>query len=143
MLILQKAPLYSILQEREKMKKRSNPILDKKYLDGEQLFKVYWQEMGSARSTVRLQRWCLSHSIVNPKTQNVPTRMGLWKAMWRWASENREQAKEIWKISVLDSYAEQANKNYFIEMDWKTLILKNAKTSFQNVRYAKAYYNAN
>lgn len=125
------------------MKIRSNPILDKKYLDGEQLFKVYWQEMGSARSTVRLQRWCLAHSIVNPKTQNVPTRMGLWKAMWRWASENRDIAYTVWREStVIEDGMALPTDSY--KYEWDKLILKNAKTSFQNVRYAKAYYeNAN
>lgn len=124
------------------MKKRSNPILDKKYLDGEQLFKVYWQEMGSARSTVRLQRWCLAHSIVNPKTQNVPTRMGLWKAMWRWASENRDEAFRVW-ISSTKGLETYSTPDLEFVAEWNKLIVKNAKTSFQNVRYAKAYYNAN
>ena len=116
---------------------KSNPIRDKKYLDGEQLFAVYWQEMGDGRSTIRLQRWCLAHSIVNPKTLNVPTRMGLWKAMWRWATENQNKAYEIWKSQFNNSVPEEAH-----QLRWKREILKNAKTSFQNVTHKKAYYNS-
>ena len=117
---------------------KSNPIRDKKYLDGEKLFIVYWQEMGEARSTIRLQAWCLSHSIVNPKSQNVPTRMGLWKAMWRWATENKDKAYKIW-VKACDSENEEYPE-YSIE--WNKIMLKNSKSAFQNVTHKKAYYNA-
>jgi len=117
---------------------KSNPIRDKKYLDGERLFTVYWQEMGDSRTTIRLQRWCLAHSIVNPKTQNVPTRMGLWKAMWRWAVENQDEAIKVWSEGM------DYNKiDGVVESEWNKLILNNAKTSFQNVTHTRKFYHAN
>lgn len=115
---------------------KSNPIRDKKYLDGERLFTVYWQEMGDSRSTIRLQRWCLAHSIVNPKTQNVPTRMGLWKAMWRFAVDNQDKAFDIW----CDSSGFDLGS---ARKEWDRLILNNAKTSFQNVTHTRKFYHAN
>ena len=119
----------------------SNPIMDKKYLDGEQLFKVYWQEMGTARSTGRLQKWCLANSIVNPKTFNVPTRMGLWKVMWRWATANQDKAYEIWKNSKpFDDSVEMALSIY--QFEWEKLILKNARSAFQSSKHIKNWYKA-
>ena len=107
----------------------SNPILDKKYLPGKELFRVYYLEMGNGRSFGRLQKWCLSHQIVNPKTLNVPTRMGLWKAMWRWAAKNREEAWEILSESTIDIPPEE----------WDELIKKHSMTSFQNVTFRREY----
>jgi hypothetical protein len=106
-----------------------NPVLEKKYLDGEQLYKVYWKEMGNARSFNKLQKWCLSHQIVNPKTLTVPTRMGLWKAMWRWAAKNREKAFAIY------SKAETA----VTPEEWDEMIVKYSRTSFQNATFKKEY----
>lgn len=119
---------------------KSNPIRDKKYLDGERLFTVYWQEMGDSRSTIRLQKWCLAHSIVNPKTQNVPTRMGLWKAMWRWAVENQDKSYEIWHDAIENNVASMNSKEAWQE-SWDKLVLNNAKTSFQNVTHTRKFYH--
>lgn len=120
----------------------NNPIKDKKYLDGEQLFTVYWKDMGTARSTLRLQKWCLANSIVNPKTQNVPTRMGLWKVMWRWATENQEKSYPIWRNAVSSEIEDENLPEIGFQNDWKSLILKNAKTAFQNSIHLKNYYKS-
>ena len=119
---------------------KNNPFKTKSYLvqHAEQLFTVYWQEMGTARSVLKLQRWCLSHSIVDPKTQNVPTRMGLWKVMWRWATENQDKAKVIWKNSITELYPDAHTE--LMEENWNKTILKNAKTAFQNSTHLKNYY---
>lgn len=107
----------------------NNCIMDKKYLDGERLYRVYWEEMGKARSFSKLQKWCLTHHVVNPKTLKVPTRMGLWKSMWRWAAKNRETAFKIYSEAETDITPEE----------WDELIVKYSKTSFQNVTYTKEY----
>ena len=120
----------------------NNPFNDKKYLDGEQLFTVYWKEMGTARSTLRLQKWCLANSIVNPKTQNVPTRMGLWKVMWRWATENQDKSKEIWMKSMITDFPDIDVPDNGLDSVWKSLILKNAKTAFQSATHNKNYYQS-
>ncbi len=73
-----------------------------KYLDGEELFRKYFEEMGTARSISRLVKWCISRGIKNPLTGKPPTRMGVWKSMWRWAllPENKEKAFDIFKKSL-------------------------------------------
>ena len=39
-----------------------------KYLDGEQLYRVYWVEMGEARSIKRLASWCSANGLKNKRT---------------------------------------------------------------------------
>lgn len=72
-----------------------NPNLREKYLNGEALFRKYW-EMGDTRSVALLAEWAILQGMKSSKGTE-PTIMGVWKAMWRWASlkENRETAWEI------------------------------------------------
>ena len=71
-------------------------------MNGGILFKYYFQTMGTARSMDKLSRFCKTEGIVN-KDGNPPTRMGLHKAMWRWAirKENQQEAFEIYTSSEL------------------------------------------
>jgi hypothetical protein len=72
-----------------------NKNLQEKYLDGELLFRTYW-EWGSDRNVRALRDWATLNGMKSSKG-NTPTTMGIWKAMWRWASlkENKELAWEI------------------------------------------------
>jgi hypothetical protein len=72
------------------MKKRSNNLREA-YLDGEFLYRHYY-EMGDGRSYKRLQKYMEGEGIET-------TTMGIWKAVWRWASlkENRNKAWEIYQ----------------------------------------------
>lgn len=81
------------------------------YLDGEKLYRR-WFEMGAGASAIRLQRWAVTEGMLSPEG-NVPSVMGVWKAMWRWASlkENKDVAKELfldfvrnreWRLKDLD-----------------------------------------
>ena len=72
-----------------------NPNLREKYLDGEALFRKYW-EMGEGRTIAMLTEWAILSGMKSAKG-NEPTQMGIWKAMWRWASlkENRDCAWEL------------------------------------------------
>lgn len=72
-----------------------SPNLREKYLDAEKLFRKYW-EMGEKRSINLLTEWAISQGIQSPSGKN-PTPMGIWKAMWRWASlkENKDKALKI------------------------------------------------
>lgn len=77
------------------------PNLKEGYLDGEKLFRKYY-EMGDARSIVRLATWAISIGMAQPikKTKSNPNGlpcMGVWKAMWRWASL-RENFQAAWEI---------------------------------------------
>jgi hypothetical protein len=72
-----------------------SPNLREKYLDGEKLFRKYW-EMGEGKSIALLTEWAITEGMTSSRGE-TPTHMGVWKALWRWASmkENRELA---WKI---------------------------------------------
>ncbi len=71
-------------------------------MNGEFLFHYYFQTMGTARSLAKLSRYCASEGMIN-LDGNPPTRMGLMKAMWRWAlkKENQKDAYEIYTNSEL------------------------------------------
>lgn len=77
------------------------PNLKEGYLDGEKLFRKYY-EMGEAKSTQKLARWAISVGMASHTTpskhnkEGLPT-MGVWKAMWRWATlkENKGTAFHI------------------------------------------------
>jgi hypothetical protein len=71
------------------MKKR-NANLRESFMDGELLYRKYW-EMGDVRSFARLQ---LS---VKESTGILPTQMGVWKCIYRWASMNKNTAYQIYK----------------------------------------------
>jgi len=81
--------------------KDRNPNLREKYLDGEKLFRKYF-EMGEARTVQKLSRWAINEGMArrvkrtkdNP--DGLPT-MGIWKAMWRWASL-MENSTIAWNI---------------------------------------------
>lgn len=74
-----------------------NPNLQEKYLDGEKLFRQYF-EMGESRSVYLLTEWAIMHGMKSSKGKN-PTPMGVWKSIWRWASmgENKHIAFDIAK----------------------------------------------
>jgi hypothetical protein len=112
--------------------KKTNPVMDKRYLPGELLYRTLL-EMGESGSILKLQRFCLSENIVNPKTQSAPTRMGLWKAVYRWAYQNEQKAYE---------YHRDILKDKALPFDeWKAGMRQKYMTAFQNIRTAKDYYS--
>ena len=76
-----------------------NNLKVEKFLDGEKLFKYYYETMGDARSTVKLVEWCKTQGMVNSKGKS-PTRMGVWLSAWRWALKNEFAAQKIYGDSV-------------------------------------------
>jgi|SRR5690349_1188727 len=72
-----------------------NKNLREKYLDGERLFRKYF-EMGESRSIYLLTEWAKTEGMKSSKG-NEPTPMGVWKAIWRWASL-QENFQTAWKI---------------------------------------------
>ena len=77
--------------------------LRENYLDGERLYRQYFL-MGAAASSSRIQKFAVSCGMLSPEG-NEPTTMGVWKAMWRWASlkENKDLAFSIFSDYV-DNY---------------------------------------
>jgi hypothetical protein len=99
-----------------------SPNLREKYLDGEKLFRKYF-EMGESRSISLLAEWAIMQGMKS-STGQEPTPMGIWKAMWRWASlkENRHKAWQI--MNELDrpvDFSVWANDmiNHKIPISWQ------------------------
>lgn len=108
-----------------------------KYLDGEKLFTVYWAEMGTARSYGKLVNWCKSNGVINPKTQKVPGRMGIWKSMYRWAVNNQDKAFEIAQKGFMDG------GEYLTRERWDKEMKEKVDTSYQSKNFTKRWKKEN
>lgn len=117
--------------------------LKESYLDGKQLYKAYF-EMGNGASIVRLARWAIANSMAKPtkiaryNKEGLPC-MGVWKAMWRWASlkENHPEAYQIFQTYV-NTYGWLDDTDFPWPMgtvitlqDWNRFMLKKVKTAWQ------------
>lgn len=107
-----------------------------RFLDGEKLFRHYCA-MGDAKSISTLARWAVAEGMVS-QSGNVPTRMGVWKAMWRWASlkENKDVAYNILLQSSLDMKRDDGWwKDYFraeiTREEWDKMMLQKIKSAWQ------------
>lgn len=105
------------------MIRNKNKLNSLKFLDGEVLFRKYFEEMGTARSFAKLVNFCVTQSQRNPKTGKPPTRMGVWKAMWSWAlrPENINTAREIFNKAMRDE------GEHYTDDEWKEFIFTKAK----------------
>jgi hypothetical protein len=110
---------------------KTNKVKEKKYLPGDRLYKAY-MAMGDARTIGKMMRWCITNQIVNPATLSLPTRMGIWKAIWRWAAENYQEAYDIAR-EVYPTMDKQ---------EWDVFLYSKSKTAFQNRREAKNHHYA-
>jgi hypothetical protein len=113
--------------------------LTEKYLDGEVLFRKYF-EMGDAKSYGRLARWALSEGMarkINPSKSNPDglPHMGVWKSMWRWASTHGDQAWKIYLEHVPDASYEQ----WILDMRDKILTAWQYTTNSRYERFLKEY----
>ena len=104
-----------------------NPNLREKYLDGEKLFRKYW-EMGEGRTIALLREWASLQGMKSSRG-NEPTDMGVWKSMWRWASlkENRDTA---WKI--IQEHTNMTFQEYLSDM-----LITKIPTAWQHPTNAK------
>lgn len=95
----------------------------KKFLDGEALFRLYFGDMGTARSAIKLVDWCISQGIKNPHTGKPPTRMGVWKAMWTWAllPENLKTSQAIFNKAMSEA------GEFYTDAEWKEFATIKAK----------------
>ncbi len=111
------------------------------YLDGEMLFKYYFQTMGTARSIDKLIRYCESTGIVHPVSGKPPTRMGVYKCMWRWATskDNQKKAFEIYNASELDGFFE-----YYDDWNqWKEFLKERVSSAYQHEKGTDRYLRNN
>lgn len=114
------------------MKKLVDP-----YFDGEKLFTMYFGVRGG-ESITTLAKLAVSSGMtsVEYKNKNKIPRMGVWKAMWRWASlkENRDRAFQIF-CDYLDKYGWTWDDEYDWDTDrealWKKFMLQKIKSAWQ------------
>lgn len=113
------------------------------FLNGEQIYKYYFS-MGEAASVARLTRWAISSGMAKParKTKMNPEglpRMGVWKAMWRWASlkENRNDAYLIF-AEFVKTYGWTGDTDFpwpkgteISLSDWHRFMLPKIQTAWQ------------
>jgi len=69
-----------------------------KTLDGESTFRLYWEELGSARSIGKV----IKRLPVNPNTNRPYTQMGVWFTIYEWAFNNTEKSYEIFTNCMRD-----------------------------------------
>lgn len=107
----------------------------KRFLDGEALFRHYFENMGDAGSMAKLVNMCAAQGKKNPHTGKPPTRMGVWKAMWTWAllPENLKTSKDIFMKS------KSTSGEFYTDAEWKELATTKAKggVEFGKERYKK------
>lgn len=110
-----------------------NPNLREKYLDGEKLFKKYI-EMGETRSVYLLCEYAISEGMISSKGQE-PTPMGVWKAMWRWVSVNKNIA---WKYVEGVTFGNNKNSHKLSYQEWiKDMIEVKIPSAWQHPTHAK------
>lgn len=110
----------------------------KKYLDGEQLFRRYWS-MGVNRSINKLQKELAQEGVTSSQNGKTPIKMTIWKAMWRWAVDNPDEAYQIVLAGLRDS------GDYVTPEQWEREVLEKRATAYQSkksYRKLKEYYDA-
>ena len=90
-----------------------------KILDGERIFKMYYLEMGSARSIKKVIKQ-LGDEAINPRTGRIVTDMAIFWSMYRWAFEHLDESYEIFNKAMF-------NEGQFSTLDeWKEFLYKKA-----------------
>lgn len=112
--------------------------LRESYLDGEKLFKHYCV-MGGAKSVSVLTRYAIAQKMISPNGKE-PTRMGVWKAMWRWASLNRNSAYELFLQASQNGF-DVADDTWWKEFfpDGEVTVERWNKMMLQKIRSAWQY----
>lgn len=107
------------------------------YLDSKKLFEVYWVDMGAARSIKKVVEWCRSNGMINPITGKPPTRMGVWKGIYRWALKNQDEAYAIAQKGV------SQHGDFITPEEWKLNMARKVGTSWQNDNFTKKWEKEN
>ena len=88
-------------------------------LDPERMFRMYFTDMGSARSLQKVVNQ-LGTDAINPNTQRKVTPMAVEWSMYRWAMNNLDLSYEIYNKAMLDE-----GKFHTME-EWKDFLQKKA-----------------
>jgi len=90
-----------------------------KLLDGKQIFIMYYQEMGSARSIKKVIKQ-LGASAINPLTGRSVTDMAVWQSMYRWAMNNLDESYQIFNKAIRDE------GKFHTEKEWMDFVYEKA-----------------
>lgn len=85
-------------------------------LNGEEVYKLYWIEMGTARSNAKVAKHLQSKGIYNQGQGKRVTDMAIWNSMWRWAIENSDEAYHIFNKAQADE------GKFFTKQDWEEFL---------------------
>lgn len=91
-----------------------------RFLDGERIFNLYYKELGSARSIVKVKKQ-LGSAAINPKTGRQVNDMALWGSMYRWAMNNLDVSYKIFLEAMRDE------GKYHTFEEWKEFIFEKAE----------------
>lgn len=109
----------------------------KSYLNGEILYKKYFS-LGQAANISKLANFANTEKMWGEHGYK-PTRMGVWKAMWRWASlkENKNEAYCIFSKYVYDygwtwdtDFPWKAGDTVSLEM-WHKFMIRKISRAYQ------------
>jgi hypothetical protein len=108
-----------------------------RFLDGERIFRLYYLEMGSARSITKVKKQ-LGRDAVNPKLGRPVSDMALWGSMYRWSMNNLDESYRIfneamrnegkyhtfdeWKEFVFEKISVITKQNPHTMLNWKKRI---------------------
>jgi hypothetical protein len=91
-------------------------------LDGEKIFRMYYSEMGSARSIMKVVR-----QIGNNPNTNLPYYpMAIWFTIYKWSLDNLDASYEIFCSAMRDE------GKYHTKSEWETFVLKKCATYAKN-----------
>jgi hypothetical protein len=111
--------------------KKKKRVYAWQYIDGEKVFRYYWEVMGTARSYIKLSKWAKTEGMSNPTTGKSPTSMAVWFAVWRWAIKNQEIAYTIYNKALSD------NGGFINKEQWKEFIDEKAEVCLNERGYKK------
>lgn len=90
-------------------------------IDGERAFRLYWTDMGSARSIRKVVKQLPS----NPNTNRPYYDMAVWFALYSWAIANIDLSYEIYSKAMMDE------GKYHTKDEWEEFVQKNLYTTLK------------
>lgn len=109
-----------------------SPNLREKFLDGEKLFRKYI-EMGEDRTIELLTEWAISQGMTS-SSGIEPSQMGVWKAVWRWASTHKDSA---WQIVCGQTFGTKKKRFQYTKDTFELYMREVIRTAWQFSTEAK------
>jgi len=91
-----------------------------RFLDGERIFRIYFTEMGSARSLGKVKKQ-LGESARNPYKGTIVTDAAIEGSMWRWAMNNLDFSYPIFNEAMRNE------GKYHTFEEWKEHVFHHAE----------------